>query len=100
VAAVARVLRLQSMGTDAMSTRPGPRLFTLYRASDESGVSGTGRVLDGVLFHTGQVVICWRTDVDGAKHGHSSLGIYPTWDAFRFIHIDSHPANQTRLEWR
>jgi hypothetical protein len=76
-----------------------PKRFTLYRVSDESGVSGTGRVLDGVLFHNGQVVICWRTDIDGARHGHSSLGIYPTWEAFEFIHIKSHPENQTILDW-
>ncbi len=37
-----------------------PRLFTLFRHVDESGISGTGRVLDGVIFHTGQVVVCWR----------------------------------------
>ncbi len=76
-----------------------PRLFTMHRGGDESGVSGTGRILDGVLFHTGQVVICWRTDIEAAKHGHSSLGIYPSWEAFEFIHIKSHPTNGTRLEW-
>lgn len=76
-----------------------PRLFSLVRVADESGVSGTGRVLDGVLWHNGQVVICWRTDVEGAKHGHSSLGIYPSWEAFEFIHIKSHPANQTQIQW-
>jgi hypothetical protein len=71
----------------------------LVRVADESGVSGTGRVLDGVVWHNGQVTICWRTDVEGSKHGHSSLGIYPSWEAFEFIHIKSHPANQTRIEW-
>lgn len=76
-----------------------PRLFTLIRNADESGVSGTGRVLDGAYFHTGQVVICWRTDVEAAKHGHSSLGIYPSWEAFQFIHIKSHPTNETAIAW-
>jgi len=76
-----------------------PRLFTLFRFNDESGVSGIGRVLDGVHFHTGQVVICWRTDIEAARHGYSSLGIYPSWEAFSFLHIDSHPTNQTKLEW-
>jgi len=73
--------------------------FSVIREHDESGVSGTGKVIDGVLFHTGQVVICWRTDIDASKHGHSSLGIYPTWEAFKHIHIDSHPKNKTRIEW-
>ena len=76
------------------------RLFSVVRKSDESGVSGSGRVIDGVLFHTGQVVICWRTDIDASKHGYSSLGIYPSWEAFKFIHVDSHPSNETKIEWR
>lgn len=74
-----------------------PKIFKLIRNRDASGVSGTGRVLDGVVFHTGQVVVCWRTDIDG--HGHSSLAIYPSWEAFKFIHIDSHPENNTEILW-
>lgn len=74
-----------------------PKLFSVFRKSDESGVSGTGRILDGVLFHNGQTVVCWRTDIDASKHGHSSLGIYPTFEAFKFIHIDSHPTNGTEV---
>ena len=75
------------------------RIFTMRRKSDESHVSGTGRILDGVLFHNGQVVVCWRTDIEGAKHGHTSLGVYETWEAFEFIHIKSHPTNDTEVEW-
>ena len=82
-----------------MTKTTEPRLFTLVRVRDESGVSGVGRVLDGALFHTGQVVICWRTDIGAAKHGHSSLGVYPSWEAFEFIHIKSHPDNATEIEW-
>jgi hypothetical protein len=75
------------------------KAFTLYRESDESGVSGTGRVLDGCVFHTGQVVVCWRTDIDAAKHGYSSVALYPSWEAFKFIHVKSHPTNGTRVVW-
>ena len=76
-----------------------PRLFTVIRTRDETGVSGTGRVIDGVVFHTGQVVVCWRSDLrDGG--GHPSLGIYPGWEAFAAIHINSHPSNETHVEWR
>lgn len=78
-----------------------PRVFTIIRKSDESGVSGTGRVLDGTIFHNGQVVVCWRGDVhsdeDGAASGVSSLGVYPDWDAFKQLHIDSHPSNRTEV---
>lgn len=77
-----------------------PKMFTVIRRRDESGVSGVGRVIDGIRFHTGQVVICWRTDVDAGKHGYSSLGIYESWEAFKHVHIDSHPTNETEIIWK
>lgn len=36
-----------------------PALFHLQRDADESGVSGTGRVADGVEFQDGTVVLRW-----------------------------------------
>jgi hypothetical protein len=66
-----------------------PRLFSFYRYVDETGVSGTGRVLDGVIFHNGQVVVCWRSD-SAEGGGHSSLGIYPSMEAFLKIHVEPH----------
>jgi hypothetical protein len=41
-----------------------PRIFTVIRHFDASGVSGIGRVMDGIIFHTGQVISCWRSDLD------------------------------------
>jgi hypothetical protein len=76
-----------------------PKLFTVIRKADASGVSGTGRVLDGTLFHNGYVAICWRTDVEGAAHGYTSIGVYPSWEAFYFLHIKSHPTNDTEIKW-
>jgi len=38
----------------------GPRTFRLERAVDISGVSGTGRVADGVLWPDGSATIRWR----------------------------------------
>jgi hypothetical protein len=74
-----------------------PRMFTVIRHFDASGVSGTGRVMDGIVFHTGQVVVCWRSDLDPSRPGHSSLCIYPSWEAFTRVHIDPHPENQTEV---
>ena len=76
-----------------------PRLFTLIRHVDESGVSGTGRVLDGVIFHTGQVVVCWRSDIDETKHGFSSIAIYPSWEAFLYVHVAPHPAGAMEVRF-
>jgi hypothetical protein len=76
-----------------------PRLFTMYRVKDESGVSGTGRVLDGAVFHNGYTVVVWRTDIEAAEHGYTSVGVYPSYEAFEFLHILSHPSNETRVVW-
>jgi hypothetical protein len=76
-----------------------PRLFTLERKGDQTGVSGTGRVLDGVIFHTGQVVICWRSDANPEKPGFSSLAVYPSWDAFLHIHVQPHPPSATEIRF-
>jgi len=72
-----------------------PRLFTLVRKTDETGISGTGRVLDGVVFHNGQVVVCWRSDVNTEKEGYSSTCMYPSWEAFKHVHLDPHPEDAT-----
>lgn len=73
-----------------------PRLFTIIRKADESGVSGVGRVLDGVLWHNGKVTVCWRTD---DVHGYTSVAVYDSWNAFKYIHIDSHPTNGTEIKF-
>ncbi|MCP4433831.1 MAG: hypothetical protein GY806_22910 [Gammaproteobacteria bacterium] len=69
--------------------------FTLFRKSDHGGVSGEGRVLDGTIFHNGWVVVCWRTDIEGSGHGHSSIAMYPSWESFEFLHIKAHPENKS-----
>ncbi len=76
-----------------------PRLFALVRHLDESGVSGVGRVLDGVVFHTGQVVVCWRTDVRTEGPGYSSIAIYPSWAAFVHVHLDPHPDGAAEVQF-
>jgi len=82
-----------------MSLEKSPRMFHIIRNSDESGVSGTGRVLDGVLFPNGKVVVQWRTDLDPLKAGFSSMTIFDSFTAFETIHISSHPTNKTEVIW-
>jgi hypothetical protein len=60
----------------------------MLRRNDESGVSGTGIVLEGTIFHDGKCVISWYTNG-------GSIGIYESFDNFKRIHIDSHPTNKT-----
>ena len=76
-----------------------PRLFTLVRRADQAGISGTGRVLDGVVFHNGKVVICWRSDLRAESPGFSSVTVYDSWEAFLAIHVDPHPPEQSIIRF-
>lgn len=65
------------------------RRFRLKRIEDESGVSGTGYVAEGVKFSDGQCVISWLTDT-------RSIGIYHS--TVEMIHIHGH-GGKTVIEW-
>ncbi len=68
------------------------KTFHIIRHADESGVSGVGRVLNGVVFPDGQCVIRWC--VEGKPN---STAIYPSFEAMKYIHIDAHPDNKTEI---
>ena len=68
---------------------PEPRLFHLQRDHDVSGVSGTGRVADGVLWPDGTVAIRWRGDRPSTVH----------WDRLADAeHVHGHQG-ATRIVW-
>lgn len=60
------------------------RRFCLQRNVDETGISGTGRVLDGVLFRNGQVAWTWNSP-------HVTMTISPSMENFLALHVDGHP---------
>ncbi len=66
----------------------GMRSFTMERAFDASGVSGTGIVLEGVQFSTGVVVIHWLTPPP-----RGSISMFDSLDQFLSIHVHPHPSN-------
>lgn len=68
------------------------RCFTVFREQDVTGISGTGRILDGVVFHTGQVVVCWYSE-------HRSVTVFENWDAFDNVHLRAHPENRSRVHF-
>lgn len=71
------------------------KVLKMHRINDETGISGTGLVLVGVIFEgTGKVVVQWRDNGIGR-----SMGIYDSWDDFLNIHVRSHPANKTQIKW-
>ena len=62
-----------------LKPKTGMRLFYLRRKEDESGVSGTGVVAEGVELTNGQCVMHWLTQF-------SSVCIYPTMKELMNIH--------------
>ena len=70
------------------------KTFKMNRGFDESGVSGTGLVLEGCVFTDGTCVVRWLTP----KAPHST-GVYNSFLDFEFIHITSHPDNITEIIW-
>ena len=66
-----------------------PRLFRLVRDVDESGVSGTGHVADGVIWHDGACAVHWRTK-------HTSTTVYASFDDVLSIHGHG---GKTRVEF-
>ena len=76
-----------------------PKTFHIIRQADESGVSGTGKVIDGIVWANGWTQIFWRTDLDPIKRGNSSITFFESFDAFERIHITSHPTNNTIIVW-
>lgn len=72
----------------------GIRTFTIARQHDETGISGVGVVIEGVVLATGQAVIHWLTP---APRG--ALAIFDSMADFIKIHIKPHPGNSSILTW-
>ena len=65
------------------------RRFELIRCEDESGVSGTGKVAEGVQFSSGKSVINWLSKIP-------SLEVYDHIDEVLEIHGHG---DKSRLRW-
>lgn len=66
------------------------RLFELHRDEDESGISGTGIVAQGVCFDDGTCALRWLTET-------ASTGFYDNAESLLRIHGHG---GRTRLMWR
>jgi len=55
------------------------KLFYLHRVEDDSGVSGTGRIAQGVIFDNGKVALTWLSDTP-------STGVYDSIGDVHTIH--------------
>ena len=72
----------------------GIETFTVCRQQDESGISGTGVVIEGVEYATGQVVLHWLSP---APRG--SIAIFESLEDFKRVHVNPHPTNKTIITW-
>lgn len=63
--------------------------FVLHRIEDETGVSGTGHVADGVQFQNLKCVLCWKTTF-------SSIAVYDNIETLMKIHGHD---GKTVLKW-
>jgi len=89
--------------TDAEDLKPKPssklaprgiETFTICRQSDESGISGTGVVIEGVEYATGQVVLHWLSPFPKG-----SIAIFESLTDFKRVHVNPHPTNKTIITW-
>jgi len=65
------------------------RRFHFERDEDATGVSGTGKVAEGVCFSSGNVALTWLTQ-------HWSIAIYPNMEHVQSIHGHD---GKTRIVW-
>jgi len=65
-------------------SKPAVRFF-LERVEDETGVSGTGRVLEAVIWQDGSVTAKWRPPM-------STETSYKDFETFLRVHVTSHPS--------
>lgn len=62
-----------------MNITPTFRKFHLQRHEDSSGVSGVGRVAEGIVFSDGMTVVRWLSAC-------GSTNIYNNWEAVMQVH--------------
>ena len=72
----------------------GIQTFTVARQADETGVSGEGVVIEGVLLATGQCIAHWLY-----PRPRGSIAIFDSMNDFTTVHIKPHPGNRTIITY-
>lgn len=65
------------------------RLFHLVRIEDVRGISGTGKVAEGVQFNNGKCVLAWMTE-------YQSVAVYDSIEELEAIHGHN---GRARVQW-
>ena len=72
----------------------GIQTFTVARQADETGVSGEGVVIEGVVLATGQCIAHWLY-----PRPKGSIAIFDSMNDFITVHIRPHPGNRTIITY-
>ena len=67
------------------------RIFELHRDVDTSGVSGTGRVAQGIIFDNGKVALTWLTKFTSVAVYDSietAVNVHGHQGNTRFVYLD------------
>ena len=85
-----------------LKPKPRPKLaprviemFTVCRQHDETGVSGDGVIIEGVVLGTGQCIVHWLYPPP-----RGGIAIFDSMTDFVKVHIEPHPANKTIITYQ
>ena len=80
-----------------LKPKPPPRLaprgirsFTVCRQTDETGISGEGVVIEGVVLASGHCIIHWLFPPP-----RGGIAIFDSLEDFLQVHVKHHPENKT-----
>ena len=73
----------------------GIKTFTVARQSDQTGVSGTGVVIEGVVLATGQCIVHWLYPPP-----RGGIAIFDSMNDFIRVHIQPHPGNKSIITYQ
>ena len=68
----------------------GITTFTVCRKEDETGISGEGVVIEGVVLGTGQCIVHWLYPPP-----RGGIAIFDSMEDFLKVHVLPHPTNKT-----
>ena len=94
------VVEEQSTAEELIPKKPsrlcprGIQTFTVARQADETGVSGEGVVIEGVVLATGQCIAHWLY-----PRPKGSIAIFDSMNDFITVHIKPPPGNRTIITY-
>ena len=87
----------KSEGSEDLKPKPPPkraprgiRSFTVCRQHDETGVSGEGVIIEGVVLASGNCIIDWLFPPP-----RGGIAIFDSLEDFLKVHVKPHPENKT-----